>query len=91
VVFYATGDGFLNTGNVTGQPAAAPYPQPTLPVGVTVAGIDAEILYAGSAPGFVGVMQLNVRVPGGFVPPGQTTIQLTIGEFASPAVMVWLE
>jgi uncharacterized protein (TIGR03437 family) len=56
-----------------------------------VAGIDAEILYAGSAPGFVGVMQLNVRVPGGFVPPGQTTIQLTIGEFASPAVMVWLE
>ncbi len=91
VVFYATGDGLTNTGNVTGQPAAAPYPQPTLPVHVTVAGIDAEILYAGSAPGFVGAMQLNVRVPGGFVPPGQTSIQMTVGDITSPAVTVWLE
>jgi uncharacterized protein (TIGR03437 family) len=91
VVFYATGEGLTNTGNVTGQPAAAPYPQPTLPVGVTVEGIDAEILYAGSAPGLVGVMQINVRVPGGFVPPGQTSIQLTVGGFSSPAVTVWLE
>ena len=56
VVFYATGEGFMNIGNVTGQPAAAPYPQPRLPVQVTVAGIDAEILYAGSAPGFVGAV-----------------------------------
>jgi uncharacterized protein (TIGR03437 family) len=91
VVFYATGDGLTNTGNVTGQPAAAPYPQPTLPVGVTVAGIDAEILYAGSAPGLVGAMQINVRVPGGFVPPGQTSIQMTVGDVTSPAVTVWLE
>jgi uncharacterized protein (TIGR03437 family) len=91
VVFYATGEGLTDTGNVTGQPAAAPYPQPTLPVTVTVAGMDAEILYAGSAPGFVGVMQIDIRVPGGFVPPGQTTIQLTVGDFTSPAVAVWLE
>jgi uncharacterized protein (TIGR03437 family) len=91
VVFYATGSGLMNTANVTGQAAAAPYPQPALPVGVTVAGINAEILYAGSAPGFVGVMQLNVQVPGGFVAPGQTSIQLTVGDFTSPAVTVWLE
>jgi uncharacterized protein (TIGR03437 family) len=91
VVFYATGEGLNSAGNVTGQAAAAPYPQPWLPVGVTVAGIGAEILYAGSAPGLVGTMQLNVRVPCGFVPPGQTSIQLTVGSFASPAVTVWLQ
>jgi len=91
VVFYATGEGFTDTGNVTGQPAAAPYPQPRLPVTVTVAGIEAEILYAGSAPGFVGVMQINVRVPGGAIPPGQSTIQLSVGGSVSPAVAVWVE
>jgi len=91
VVFYATGEGLTDTGNVTGKPAGPPYPQPRLPVRVTVAGIDAAILYAGSAPGFVGTMQLNIHVPGGFVPPGQTSIQLTVGDFASPAVTVWLK
>jgi uncharacterized protein (TIGR03437 family) len=91
VVFYATGEGLTDAGNVTGQPSGAPYPRPRLPVHATVAGIDAEILYAGSAPGFVGVLQIDVRVPGGFVPPGQTSIQLNVGDVTSPAVAVWLK
>jgi uncharacterized protein (TIGR03437 family) len=90
VVFYATGEGLTDTGGVTGQPAAAPYPQPRLPVTVTVGGVDAGILYAGSAPGFVGVMQVNIRVPGG-VAPGQMALKLSVGGFASPAVTVWVE
>ena len=89
--FPATGEGLTAAGNVTGQPAGAPYPRPRLPVHVAVEGIDAEILYAGSAPGFVGAMQLDVRVPGGFVPPGRTTIQMSVGDFTSPAVTVWLK
>jgi uncharacterized protein (TIGR03437 family) len=90
VVFYATGEGLTATGDVTGQPAAPPYAQPRLPVTVTVGGVNAETLYAGSAPGFVGVMQVNIRVPGG-VAPGQAAVQLSVGGFASPAVTVWVE
>jgi uncharacterized protein (TIGR03437 family) len=40
-----------------------PLPRPILPVSVLVGGVAAEILYAGIAPGFVGVMQINIRIP----------------------------
>ncbi len=31
---------------------------------VTVGGRSAEVLYADAAPGTIGVMQINIRVPG---------------------------
>lgn len=42
--------------------AVAPFPTPVLPVRVTIGGADAEILYAGRAPGFAGLIQINARV-----------------------------
>jgi uncharacterized protein (TIGR03437 family) len=53
--------------------------------------VDAEILYAGSAPDLIGVLQINARVPGGFVPPGQAEVALTVGTVTAPAVTVWLK
>lgn len=35
-----------------------------------IAGYPAEVLYAGPAPGLLGVMQVNARLPGGFLPSG---------------------
>ncbi len=68
LTFYATGEGLTNGPNVSGQAAVAPYPSPLLTVTLTVAGFPAQILYAGSAPGEVGLMQVNARVPAGFIP-----------------------
>jgi len=85
VVLYATGEGQTSPAGVTGQAAQSPFPAAVLPVSLTMAGIPANILFAGEAPGFVGVMQINAQVPSGFVPPGDLAVVLTVGTYQSPA------
>jgi uncharacterized protein (TIGR03437 family) len=80
-----------NGRNISGEPAAAPYALPLLPVALTIAGMPAEILFAGSAPGLVGMLQINARTPGGFVAPGPATVQLAVGTAVSPPLTIWLE
>ncbi len=77
VTFFGTGEGLTNGANIAGQPAAAPYPIPTLPVTLTVSGIAAQLLYAGEAPTFAGLLQVDAVIPGGFVPSGPVAVQLT--------------
>jgi uncharacterized protein (TIGR03437 family) len=91
MTFYATGEGLTDGPNIAGTPAHAPYPHPLLAISLTIAGLDAEILYAGSAPDLIGVLQINARVPGGFVPPGQAAVALTVGTATAPPITVWLK
>lgn len=83
VTLYATGEGLTDPAGADGRPAAAPFPKPTLAVGLSVGGYPAEILFAGEAPGFAGLMQINARLPGGFAPTGDVPVILTIGAAAS--------
>jgi uncharacterized protein (TIGR03437 family) len=85
VVLYATGEGQTKPAGVTSQRSESPYPAPVLPVSVTVAGIPANILFMGEAPGFVGLLQINVQVPSGYVPTGDLAIVLSVGGYQSPA------
>ncbi len=76
VTFYATGDGQLGPDAIDGKPygaAKTPYS-----VSVDFNGYSGEVLYAGRAPGFVGLMQINVRIPSQFVPSGAVPIVLTV-------------
>jgi len=91
MTFYATGEGRTDGANVAGVPAQAPYPHPLLPIVLTIAGVNAEIGYAGSAPGMIGVMQINALAPGGFVAPGETTAVLTVDTVKAPPVTIWLK
>ena len=81
IVLYATGEGQTNPAGRDGQTAiGAVLPAPVLPVTVRVNGVLAEVLYAGAAPGFVaGVMQVNVRVPGGVPADNALPVVLNVG------------
>jgi uncharacterized protein (TIGR03437 family) len=71
VIAYATGIGDLIDAPATGE-AAASRPLPTArfnPV-ITIGGAPVEVLFAGLAPGFAGLVQLNLRLPASF-PLGQ--------------------
>jgi uncharacterized protein (TIGR03437 family) len=91
LTFYGTGEGLTDGPNVSGQAAADPYPRPRLPVTLTVAGFPAEILYAGSAPGTVGLLQVNARLPAGFIPTGQAVAELAVGSAVAPHFTIWLK
>jgi uncharacterized protein (TIGR03437 family) len=81
---YATGEGQTAPAGIDGKLAEAPYAAPVLAPSVFVAGIKAEILFAASAPGFAGLMQVNFRIPE-TCPAGNQTLELRIGETRSPA------
>jgi trimeric autotransporter adhesin len=54
-------------------------------VTLTVGGYQAQLWYAGPAPGFPGLMQINAQIPGGFLGPGIQTVVLSVGGVASQA------
>jgi uncharacterized protein (TIGR03437 family) len=55
----------------------------TADVTLTIAGYNAPLLYAGPAPGFAGLMQINAQIPCGFLPPGIQPVVLSIGGVSS--------
>jgi uncharacterized protein (TIGR03437 family) len=83
IVIYGTGAGQTNPQSIDGT-LADKLANPLLPVGVTIDGQPAELLYAGAAPGLVaGVFQINVKIPA--VPHfGPVPVQVTVGSYKSP-------
>ena len=81
VILYTTGEGQTNPPGVTGKLADPPFPEPRLPVSVSFSDIRAEeILFAAGAPGFTGLMQINVRIPPGVNPGAALPVVLRVGE-----------
>jgi uncharacterized protein (TIGR03437 family) len=52
-------------------------------INVTIGGYAAQLVYAGPAPGFPGLMQINAQVPAGFLAPGIEPVVLSVGNVAS--------
>ena len=86
VVVYATGLGPVSGAMVTGQPASLTSLQPTTPqpATATLNGIPAIVEFSGLTPGFIGLYQVNVRVPANAAPGSFLTIG--IGGERAPAV-----
>jgi uncharacterized protein (TIGR03437 family) len=63
IVLFATGYGQVSPSGVTGKAAQPPYATPLLQVAVNISEVPADVLYESEAPGFVGLLQVNARVP----------------------------
>jgi uncharacterized protein (TIGR03437 family) len=63
ISLFATGCGQTSPPSVTGKAAQAPYATPLLSASVTIGDAPADLLYDAEAPGFVGLLQVNARVP----------------------------
>src|SRR5207245_2473937 len=78
ITVFATGEGQTIPAGVDGKRAIEPYPQPAGRVELRVGGRPAEIIFAAEAPGAVGTLQINARIPE-IVPFGAVILSLAVG------------
>ena len=84
ISIFATGAGLMAPAALDGQITNSNFAHPLLPVSVTIDGVSAEVVYAGSAPTLVsGVLQVNVRVPDSLDAYGPKLIHLQVGTRSS--------
>ena len=87
IVIFATGEGQTNPAGVDGLIIAAnvnALKKPVLPVRVMIGGQEAEVQYAGSAPGFVsGALQINALVPASAPSGPSVPISFSVGNNSS--------
>ncbi len=88
LAIYATGLGLVRPAVPTGLPApSAPLSETLITPVVTLGGFVCQTLFSGLAPGFVGLNQVNVRVPPG-LPAGEYELVLLAADQSSNPVRV---
>ena len=75
LILYGTGIAAAGTANVT----------------VTVNGVNAQVYYAGSGGGFVGLDQVNVLLPASLAGKGNVDVQLTAAGIAANSVQITIQ
>ena len=84
-MLYGTGAGTLKTNPVDGAVTGLPLLEFLSPLTLQIGGVDAELLYAGPAPGLVsGVFQMNARIPESVEPGDKVSIRVRSGNMDSP-------
>jgi uncharacterized protein (TIGR03437 family) len=83
IQIFATGEGITNPPGKTGT-VAQDLHQPVLPAAVTIGGIQAQVVYAGSAPSEIeGLFQVNAMVPAGITTGDAVPVVLKVGQVQS--------
>ncbi|MBI3697828.1 MAG: SBBP repeat-containing protein [Acidobacteria bacterium] len=83
IILYATGEGQTDPAGIDGKLAESPFPVPRLPVAVNIGSNPADTLFAGSAPGFTGLLQVNARIASDTRLSGSSAVSLTVGGVSS--------
>ena len=89
LIIYCAGLGAVTPSVPAGSPAPLTSLVTTVnPVTVTIGGIPATMLFAGLAPGYVGLYQINVVVPPGVTPSSTVPLVITTAGQSSPAAPI---
>ena len=86
VVFYATGLGAVTPPLATGAPSTGN--RTVAAATVNIDGIPGEVQFSGAAPGFVGLNQVNVRIPPSTRSAPNIPVVLSIGGKQSNPVTI---
>ena len=70
---------------------SSPLVTTTNPVTVTIQGIPAQVLFAGLAPGFAGLYQVNVMVPAGLAASSSAPLVITVAGQSSPPALITVQ
>jgi uncharacterized protein (TIGR03437 family) len=86
---YSTGLGAVSNTPPTGAAAVAmPLSSLVANVDATIGGVAAQVIFAGLAPGFIGLYQVNVQVPQGVAAGDAVPVVLSTGAIASNTVTI---
>ena len=86
VTLYATGAGLTDGPNLEGEPAPSnPLALTRLPVRVRFGGVEQTPFFAGLAPNFAGLTQINIFVPDNTPTGAAVPLTLFVGSFAAGA------
>jgi uncharacterized protein (TIGR03437 family) len=89
VVVYCTGLGATNPAVRSGEAApSSPLAKVVTPVTVAIGGQPGAVQFAGLTPGYVGLYQVNVQIPGGITPG--PSVPLVISQDGVPSNTVTL-
>jgi len=89
LVIYCAGLGTVNPLVATGSAApSSPLAYTSNTVTVTIGNQPAKVLYAGLAPNFAGLYQVDVLVPSGVAAAADVPVVLTVDGISSPPVTV---
>lgn len=87
LIIYATGIGALNNQPATGSAAPSlPLATARANAAVMIGGSPVQVLFAGLAPGFVGLAQINVRLPSALPAGSMLPLVVQFGSAASQSV-----
>jgi len=80
ITIYATGGGLVMPATGDGRITGLELSRTPLELSVRIGGVEAEVLYAGTAPQLVsGVLQVNAKIPETFAPSGAQSISVRVG------------
>ena len=89
ISIYCTGLGPVSPPQPEGAIASTAFTSQTVTaVTATIGGVPATVQFAGLAPGYIGLYQVNVQVPTGVTPGDTVPVILTEGSQVSPPVTI---
>jgi adhesin/invasin len=87
VTAYLTGQGAVDPAVATGAIAPpSPFSTAVAPVEVKIGGVVATLQFAGLAPGFIGLLQINILIPD--VAPGELAFDVSIAGVAAASTVI---